>query len=405
MIFSPYLDRLAVSLLEQCPLPAAQIAVVTDLSPASGNQDYRAQLLAIKRLLKRGVQVRSLARLHAKVLLVDGQTVTVGSQNFTSYARSSKEVTADPRTDLRASSLIKELRTWQRQSEEVSLTLIERLLDNLVEPLRQANEANERLEHAIATELAHERALRFRASLEREREAALRTNLAATLDSSVSRNRFRAPQQSAYGSIRTKWSQATNSPYQTLEASRLMDFTRWWDTGSTPWTVRGLTPFNFYPIILRPTGRMALGRVTKTRITFLWLGVQRAGQVDGRRLWATVNFPAAPTGGANVILSLKPSEKAGFGCRLHFLYDGSDVNYVSDETWGPAADYTDQFHGRCMQALEADRGSLLSLIFREFDPNRVGIREHNAENFFTRDRYQLDLVAQGKHPVLIATPL
>jgi len=46
-IYSPYLDRLAVSLLNNTNLDADDLSVVTDLSPASGTMDYRAQLLAL----------------------------------------------------------------------------------------------------------------------------------------------------------------------------------------------------------------------------------------------------------------------------------------------------------------------------------------------------------------------
>jgi hypothetical protein len=105
-VFSPYLDRLVVDLLGNARLDASALSVVTDLSPANGSLDYRARLLSIRRLLQQGIEVRSLARLHAKVLLVNGRLATVGSQNFTSYARTSKETTAAPSVDLAGSNLL-----------------------------------------------------------------------------------------------------------------------------------------------------------------------------------------------------------------------------------------------------------------------------------------------------------
>lgn len=68
-IFTPYLGQLLVHLLGNSRLDESCQSVVTDLSPASGTMQYRAQLLAIKRLIQKRVEVRSLPRMHAKVLL------------------------------------------------------------------------------------------------------------------------------------------------------------------------------------------------------------------------------------------------------------------------------------------------------------------------------------------------
>ena len=89
-VFTPYLDGMLVRLLGNAELSSEAISVVTDLSPTSGALDYRGQLLGIRALLTKGIGVWSLPRLHAKVLVCDDTRVTVGSQNFTSYARSSR---------------------------------------------------------------------------------------------------------------------------------------------------------------------------------------------------------------------------------------------------------------------------------------------------------------------------
>ncbi len=120
-VYSPYLDDLVVRLLGNSELDAEDLAVVTDLSPESGTLSYRRQLLAIRRLLSQDVEVRSLPGLHAKVLLVDGKSVTVGSQNFTSYARKSKEATAVPALDMSKSRLVDTLKRWYDEAEPVDL--------------------------------------------------------------------------------------------------------------------------------------------------------------------------------------------------------------------------------------------------------------------------------------------
>lgn len=402
VVFSPYLDRLAVALLDQCPLSREQIRVVTDLSPLSGNLNYRGQLLAIKRLLNQGVEVRSLARLHAKVLLVDGRTVTVGSQNFTSYARLSKEATVDARADLEGTAFVRQLLAWQSEAEPVGLQLIERLLAHLEDELEAFANAHVRLVKAAEAELALARVQQRQVRLQRERAAALKVGISERLRTAVSRTHFRAPQQAVYGRLKSVWSDASSSWYHTLEAHKDMDFTYWIDTRTTPWAPRRLTRLNFYPMILRPSGRMAYARIGHMRITNLWTGVRRRRLVDGRWLWANVHFPAAPTDGANIVLTLRPTENATYGCRIAFLYDGTDLTYISDEAFGGSGDL---FYRLCMEMLEKDREPLLSLIFDDFDPQRVGVKERHAEDYFPRSDYRLDLVMHGPHEVLIATPV
>jgi hypothetical protein len=153
-IYSPYLDGLVVRLLGNSELDAEDLSVVTDLSPESGTLTYRRQLLAIRRLLSQNVEVRSLPRLHAKVLLVDGKSVTVGSQNFTSYARKSKETTAVPALDMSESRLVDTLERWYDMAEPVDVDLIEQLLDDLAEPFETARAAIEALSTAYDEALA-----------------------------------------------------------------------------------------------------------------------------------------------------------------------------------------------------------------------------------------------------------
>lgn len=126
-IYSPYLDRLAVDLLGHADPDQVVLSVLTDLSPASGTLDYRGQLLALKRLIDRGIEIRSLPRLNAKVLLVDDETVTVGSQNFTSYARRSHETTVFSTTDMSESRFVETLERWWVDAEPVDIELLEGL--------------------------------------------------------------------------------------------------------------------------------------------------------------------------------------------------------------------------------------------------------------------------------------
>ena len=145
VVFTPYLDSLLDRLLTNSALEAEAMAVVTDLSPASGALDYRAQLIGVRALLRRGVEVRSLLRLHAKVLLCDWRTATMGSQNFTSYGRGSRETTAVPPDDLGESRFVATLRKWFDAAVPVDMVLVERLLAGLENEMKAVQDAQEAL--------------------------------------------------------------------------------------------------------------------------------------------------------------------------------------------------------------------------------------------------------------------
>ena len=136
VVFTPYLDALVVRLLFHSALDADRLVVVTDLSPTTGALNYLAQLRAIAKLLDRGISVRSLERLHAKVLMTDGKFVTVGSQNFTTFARNSHEATSVPETDLSDSVFVQTLNTWMADATPIDSELIELLLTEVTPDAR-----------------------------------------------------------------------------------------------------------------------------------------------------------------------------------------------------------------------------------------------------------------------------
>ena len=144
-VFSPYLDRLVVGLLRSSSLPPSAVTVVTDVSPTSGATDYWAQLLAVKALLDAGFVVKSLERMHAKVLLVDRARVTIGSQNFTSYARRSREVTVVPADDIAGTAALGTLETWIRTATNVTAEFIDVLLNRLDTQARAVRRADQEL--------------------------------------------------------------------------------------------------------------------------------------------------------------------------------------------------------------------------------------------------------------------
>jgi hypothetical protein len=406
-IYSPYLDDLVVRLLGNSELDAEDLSVVTDLSPVSGTLTYRRQLLAIRRLLKQDVEVRSLPRLHAKVLLVDGKSVTVGSQNFTSYARKSKETTAVPALDMSESRLVDTLERWYDVAKPVDLDLIEQLLDDLAERFQTARAAIEALSTAYDEALAD--------YSEKQRQAAKRRferDLAQARSSSASAGFQRAASASLYSAgqrvafARLEW---IDAGYWTLmRSSRDVDLTRWRmsDAGLHSDTVK-LRSLLFYPVLLGPGMRMAFVRVGETRITYVWRDVLRnqPRTIGGRRIYPITSFPDDQADGANLVITFRWDNDDEEGYQIRLRFDGEHALPVAD-----GALVGDPWRGDELAKLVASEyedaeawNDVLRYVLSPVRPHEF--REgKNAESFFPRGWLRIDHVKFLDQSVLLIQP-
>ena len=406
-IYSPYLDRLAVDLLSNADLDGPDLSVLTDLSPASGTLDYRGQLLALKRLIDKGIEIRSLPRLHAKVLLVDGQTVTVGSQNFTSYARRSHETTAAPTTDMIESRFVETLEHWWNDARPVDIELIERLLGNLEDPIAEAKSAIESLVAAYEDAEAEYREERRRAAITRFEQDLARARESSTstgIRKAATASRYSSGQSVAYA--RLEWLDA--GYYTLVRWSSEVDLTRWrMSSGVVTDTVR-LAPLAFYPVLLGPDGRMAFVRVGRSRITYVWRGVRwgAARTIGGRRVHVRASFPDNQSDEANLVLTFGWHEGARDGYRLRMRFDGASVLPVADGRLTG-----DQWGGEMLVKLvegayevESAWSDVVRHVLSPAHNPRGFLREKNAASFFPRGWLRIDHTKVLGESILLVQP-
>ena len=324
-IYSPYLDRLAVDLLGNAALGPESVTVVTDLSPESGPFGYRGQLLAIRRLIASGIEVRSLPRLHAKVLLVDGRQATLGSQNFTGYARKSRETSVAADADLSASTLVRTLNKWFNEAVPVDGDLVDRLLERLEQPMVHAREAIQDLIDSFGdVERGYRSEMTRRRFEEHLAQARLRP-MAEALRAAASKSRFSAGQAVAWAQL--DW--AESGDYRSLRAERNVDLTNWNSPDGS--NVR-LEHLKFYPALLGPDGRVAFVRVAQSRITYVWRGLRWGGKrmVGRRSLYLQTRFLDGQEDGANlqVGFSWEHGSRNAFALRMRF--DGEAAMPVAE---------------------------------------------------------------------------
>jgi hypothetical protein len=211
--------------------------------------------------------VRHLDRVHAKVLWVDHGRVVYGSQNFTTYARSSREASTAPAGDLTDSTFIATLRRWLAESTPIDADLIDALLKAAKEPAAALAAAHKTLtdtyqrtvdEHAEAKRRA------ARTPMSRETFAALTAAV-------------RHPQGEAR-LTRTEMDEAGQyswGTYTTMLADPGNDLTKWIVTDpNAPETTLDLAHLSMHPALFTDSKRMAFLRVGKTRITYARFSVR-----------------------------------------------------------------------------------------------------------------------------------
>jgi hypothetical protein len=415
-IFSPYLDSLVKIIIGRSGLAPDSVVVVTDLSPGSGAEDYPAQLRALRHLMDEGVQVRSLQRLHAKVLLVDDSRATVGSQNFTRYARSSKETTALPYQVLTGSVFLETLIEWREQALPVDAGLIQMLLDGLSVESKAVKVATASLMNAFETTydewLQSRRAQQLADAAEQARQAAERRQTdeqarALWFGELIRKSSVRLAGTYAIAQRKTIPSGLLDS-YESLIAHQDCDLLRWRRGPQGKANVQELLRLFMYPILLTETGRMGYGRVGHERITYVFGGLQNEEflQVGAFRARLDVTFPKSDLARRNVELRFTLARFPSIQCTVSALFDGAALTPVSVSLSGalhPDHPFIDSVTNYCSP--EGGQQALAQEMFRQFRFKRLDRERHNAEDFFEGHWYRFDLIEFAGYPVFLAQKL
>jgi phosphatidylserine/phosphatidylglycerophosphate/cardiolipin synthase-like enzyme len=116
VVFTPYFDSLLVELFEDCDLPYSCITLVTQVDWIDSRGENSQRIAHLINLMSRGVEIRILDRLHAKILLIDSTDVYFGSQNFTRYSTGSYEISTHIENSLEFQEVFEDLENWLESS-------------------------------------------------------------------------------------------------------------------------------------------------------------------------------------------------------------------------------------------------------------------------------------------------
>ncbi|MCQ3997977.1 hypothetical protein GL325_06025 [Aeromicrobium sp. 636] len=406
-IYSPYLDQLALTVLNKSTLEPAAKSVVTDLSPQSGTQDYVAQLKTLRRLVAGGVLVRSLPRLHAKMLLTDDRFVTVGSQNFTRYARESKETTVKSHADLSGTGFLDQLEAWYREATPVTLEFLDELIAAVIEPAKLAAAAQLKLTEAYEVVGATQQLRLAEELARRSRDQARRIPISHGLEQARRATRYRNAAASVFAHLRTR--ESTARRYWTLEVSGDGDLNRWVhvdDAGRRH--ERQLVRGAMYPILLNPQGRLAFVTVPTSTITFAWRGLSwgRPYMVAGIPLHLSVNFPDEVTDGKNLLVRLSQKDGERYAT-IAFRFDGLSATLMETEVGGDPDPWGRTHVEDSVAAIVVDeraRNALLAEVFEEIrHPTNFKNDRYSIDRLFSFTWHEITLIEFLGRYVLLAS--
>ena len=377
LIVSPFFDELVVRLVTACRA-GSSVRVLTNLSPPrEGGTSWFRQVEAAQQLLARGVDVRSLSRLHAKVLLVDGGIVSVGSQNFTTYGRRSKEASARTSIDDKRGRLHQSIERWWSEAEKVNEGMLERLLLDLASQVERLESESEAAERAFRESIRQ-----YQLELEQRRKEQLDAQIKRKLASS----KFRF----AGGSIDC---QVRYANWDSLQKSLIVSEPHFDDL--TQWPKGEVRRLHQLPFLNTETNGMAFARVAKTRITFLSPAVHRTQQSQLFKP-GSISVHLNTTGRAqnNVLVSLACGSSIGIA-----ISPGSEMFTSTVKRGSP---YAAQIEGvlaspkKQKQLLGEALGSFMfdSPLSGSFEP---------IENFLRgKMNWRVNRIDVRGHPILIA---
>lgn len=393
-IYSPYLDQPLVALLKSSKISFENIKVITDFDiPIL--IEHPIQLTAIKTLIRSGVSVYNLQRLHAKVLLVDDSVAILGSQNFTRYARHSKEASSGPHHQLENTHFLGTLIKWRQEAEPIDEDLVDSLLSKLEHRIRQ----HKKLIEETQTEFNE---------ICKQHKQEKQNALIHRLEELERQSHIRMSQGVVYASI--DYVPGEWGGYECLRADNEYDMTRWIiekPNGSIePYR---LSRLSMYPMILADSNRMGFARIGKTRISYIRKGLSWTNRnltVDNLTLKVSITFPENDTRKRNITVKFSHYSYLDV-CEFDVLFTG-DSSVIVGKRYFKNSAYGENIYDSFVKTLE--KGFFDSTIhidnffqrfFTHFTYSKLGIDHKNVRDYLDGSRYRLSIIQYLENPYLV----
>lgn len=310
-IFTPYLDYTINNLLKNIPDRISATIITSIEGDSLFQRGY--QLKSLKEAINNGIIVKNLNELHAKILVVDNEFISLGSQNFTNRGRRNKEAGMISETSFKDSKLIATLNYWNEESKIISPDLVEELLIYLEENEEEISKIKKKFDQSIEKIISN-----FN---QRELENQI-------TDSSYFNSTYRFAQGEV---ILTRTIPPPNYDYYSFFAQEHNNLCRWIKTtGEKQEEQIELEDYNYYPALNIKTMQMAYLRIHTSRITFMkstfsiseWDGYE----IGKEKYKLDFTFLKSSTKNSNVKVTL--SKESIGKATLYYLFNGSTFSLI-----------------------------------------------------------------------------
>ena len=143
-IYSPFINEILNELLNHV-VSGVKIEIYTRLD----GDTLCGNIKALLKACEQGANIFDLPKLHAKVLLVDNEFISMGSQNFTSGGRTNKEASFASKFSFVGSEFLNELKKWNTCAVKISERNLKKLDENIVEDCRRFQKGKSKLKKKI----------------------------------------------------------------------------------------------------------------------------------------------------------------------------------------------------------------------------------------------------------------
>lgn len=387
VIFSPYFDESIITLLNHAEID--DISVITDFD-VEYLVRHPKQLIAIKKLIEQGYVAKTLPRLHAKILLVDGDSVSIGSQNFTRYAQKSKECTVYDITDVEESGFNSILQEWIRLADDID----EYLVDELIDALKEEQEAYVNLISQAEGKFIYLESLvdEIRKRERREKLDLLKNNAELSFSGGTIGLTLKTENR--------KWSDS----YNTLVADKGFYLTEWFEyKEGGRYENHSYRRFNMYPAYFSDVDRMGFIRLGAKHITYVRSELQRAEKriVNGYPLGIEVELskPNEKSPLVKIVVDYEGIDVA----RLYFGFDG-EVFYLENYVIGRLLNIIDKelvSELRINDVVGERTQEYLWSALKPFKYKRLGIEDKNMHKYCFYSYYEVSLAGKLNNPIFI----
>tara|TARA_R110000744_G_scaffold135782_1_gene245375 strand:- start:2333 stop:3517 length:1185 start_codon:yes stop_codon:yes gene_type:complete len=380
-IFTPYLDFTLNKLLSKS-LNDIEIVIITSLE--GENPFLRgSQLKALKELISNGVVIKNLSGLHAKILLVDNNYISLGSQNFTSRGRKNKEAGFQSNTSFLESDILQNLNDWHDQANIVNAELIDTLIEYVKVNEDELAELKKRLEEdleSIINKFTNEE-----------------SNFTIT-ESEHYNTIFRYAQSDV---IVYKKLSGIYKNYFSFKVDAPNDLSQWIKIGTKGEEEKVSLPAYFYfPSLNSKTMQMAFLRVHITTITYMksefhmnfWSGFD----IKGKRFTVDFKFLKTKCKEANIKITLS-SGLIG-KVNLYYLFNAIEFKLVKSKF---SNNVCEKFINDNL--LNKPR-KMREFLYDKVRPQKFTTKQdqpEEIEKFLPKDSYELGIMEFQNQPILI----